>query len=84
MKTMKMPGFTAEASLFKMAKYYWQNMTLRPANPDGVQPAASHGWTVDQSCYDDCIDDCLNVRHGPVRPGVCIRLCRNECRRALQ
>jgi len=83
MDDMKMPGFTAEASLFRMNKYYSQKMILRPANPDGVQPAASHAWGIDQSCYDNCIDDCLNGGHGPVHPSVCIRLCRNECRRPL-
>ena len=80
MKTMKMPGFTAEESLFTMVKYYRQTMALRPSHIDGVQPAASHGWEVDQSCYNDCIGDCFYGGHGPVHPSACIRFCQNECR----
>jgi hypothetical protein len=81
MRTMNMPGFTAEASLFPMDKSYQQTIALRPTNLDSVQPAAPHGWGIDQSCYDNCIDGCFD---GHVHPSVCIKLCRNECRTPLQ
>lgn len=74
MKTMQMPGFTAEASLFTMVEYYRQTMALRPTNLDSIQPAAS--------CYHDCIQDCFSDRGHP-HPGVCIRLCRSICRTSL-
>ncbi len=69
MKTNNTPGFTAEASLLTTDEHYWQPKTLRLANRDGVRPA---------TCYHDCISDCMSEGH--VHPGVCVRLCRNECR----
>jgi hypothetical protein len=68
MKTMKLPGFTAEVSLFTMNKNYPLTTGLRPANLDSVQPA---------SCLSQCVSDCRSFGH--VHPSVCIRLCRIEC-----
>jgi hypothetical protein len=68
MKTINVPGFTAEASLFTMHERYRQAMALRPTNLDGVQPA---------SCLSQCVTECRDFGH--VHPSVCIRYCRNEC-----
>jgi len=72
MKTMNLPGFTADASLLTMHKHYQGTMALRSTNLDGIQPA---------SCLSQCVGDCLSFGH--VHPSVCIRLCRNECGRLL-
>jgi hypothetical protein len=73
MATMKLPGFTAEASLFTLVEYYRQIMAFRPTVLDGVvQPA---------SCLSECVGDCLSDGH--VHPGACIRFCRSMCRKSL-
>jgi hypothetical protein len=68
MKTINVPGFTAETSLFTMHKHYQQATALRPTNLDGVQPA---------SCLSKCVSDCRAFGH--MHPGACVRLCRGEC-----
>jgi hypothetical protein len=67
MKTLSIPGFKAEASLFTMDKHYRQARTLRPTNLDSVQPASS--------CHDSCIGECF-ANGGS---GWCISYCRSVC-----
>jgi hypothetical protein len=61
MKRINMPGFTADASLFTIDRYYQQTMALWPTNLDGVQPA---------SCYNTCIGLCFSGVEACHRSGV--------------
>ncbi len=68
MKTINVPGFTAESSLLTMPRHYQQAMALKPTTLDRIQPA---------SCLSQCVTECRDYGH--VHPSVCIRFCRNEC-----
>ena len=69
---MNMPGFTAEASVYKTSERYHALVVVSHHQTDGaIRPA---------SCYIDCMSDCLDPELGPRKPGPCIRLCRLICR----
>jgi hypothetical protein len=82
---MKMPGFTAEASLYKMNARYQEAVKYRIGNTAAVRPAStqnvtlSAGSVIDHRCYSECVHECIHERGGP-KPGLCIRLCRSVCR----
>jgi hypothetical protein len=59
MKTVNMPGFTAEASLPTTDERYQMLGTL--------DPDASHGRVVPQFCYRDCVGGyCIWRCYGPI------------------
>jgi hypothetical protein len=73
MSTMRMPGFTGEASVYRTSQQYL--MTEAPAQACGaIQPASF----LDRRCYAKCrlTCDCSNF---PGPKGVCMRLCNAEC-----
>ena len=72
--TMHMPGFTAEASVYRTSRHY--QMTNAPAQAGGaIRPARF----VDDRCYTACRStcDCSDLT-GATR-GACHRACSREC-----
>jgi hypothetical protein len=74
---MNMPGFTAEASVYKTSERYHVLVAVSHYQTDGaILPA---------SCYGECMYDCLvkdpdiEGHIGRIRPGACVRLCRSIC-----
>jgi hypothetical protein len=69
---MKMPGFTAEASVYKTSERYHALVAVSHYQTDGaILPA---------SCMGECMYDCLQEPGiGRIRPGACVRLCRSIC-----
>ena len=66
---MNMPGFTAEASVYKTSERYHALVTVSDYQTDGaIRPA---------SCMGECVYECLQEGH--MRAGACVRLCRWEC-----
>jgi hypothetical protein len=64
---MNMPGFTAEASVYKTSERYHALVAVSHYQTDGaILPA---------SCMGECMYDCLE---GGMRGGACVRLCRSH------
>lgn len=81
---MNTPGFTAEASLYKMNARYQEAVIRGVSNTTAVGPASIQnvtrlGSAIDRECYGECVRDCIREPGGP-RPGACIRICRQVCR----
>jgi hypothetical protein len=65
---MKIPGFTAEASVVKTSERYHALVAVAHHQTDGaIRPA---------SCRSECMRDCRQA-HGSA--GLCVRLCRFVC-----
>ncbi len=70
---MNLPGFTAEASLFKASEYYHKTRTTLPGK-GMIQPAFWRGGCFkfcadqcdDSYCMRSCICRCLGGRHCPL------------------
>ena len=78
MLDMKMPGFTAETSVYTASERYHALVAVSHQTEGVIHPATG----VNHACYIDCMDDCLGggpVHTGPSRPGVCVRLCKGIC-----
>jgi hypothetical protein len=66
---MNMPGFTAEASVYKTSERYHALAAVSHYQTDGaILPA---------SCIGECMYDCREM--GGLGRGACLRLCRWEC-----
>jgi len=80
---MNMPGFTAEASLYKMSPLYFAFRSFGQAD-SAVQPQSC-----DPTCLDNCVADCpddFDCFDAPARQrAACfreVRACRAGCRSA--
>jgi hypothetical protein len=68
---MKIPGFTAEASVYKTSERHHLPVAFAHHQTAGaIRPASV-------SCRSECMHDCLQGGHA--RPGLCVRLCRVVC-----
>jgi hypothetical protein len=76
MRTMSMPGFTAEASVYRTSRHYL--ITQVPARAGGAIHPASF---VDPSCYVDCHLTCDCSGQTGANLGACILKCNADCRR---
>jgi hypothetical protein len=65
---MRMPGFAAEASVYRTSEHYPVTRAYRQT-PASIQPA---------SCIGDCFHDCMSFGH--MSASGCMTLCRVECR----
>ena len=77
---MKMPGFTAEVSLYQMRQRYVTGSANFLAASRGIYPAYQ-----DQNCLNDCLHDCGTVCAGEtgLDKSACIHTCARdnaECR----
>ncbi|WHZ26574.1 MAG: hypothetical protein OJF51_001369 [Nitrospira sp.] len=79
MRAINMPGFTAEASLYRMVRYYQTLGSDDSAEEAVVSPqqllAANNCYS---KCYLDCMD-CDRSRPGCPLPSVCASGCRCRC-----
>jgi len=67
-KINNMPGFTAEASVYKTRERY-ALVAVSHYHTDGtIRPA---------SCVGVCVGECLQYGHIPAQ--YCVRMCRLEC-----
>ena len=73
MSTMHMPGFTAEASVYRTSRQYL--MTEAPAQAGGT----IHPAFLDRRCYTACRStcDCFGLSGNTL--GACLRQCNREC-----
>ena len=75
MSTTRMPGFTAEASVYRTAGHY--RMTESPAQASGaIRPATF----LDRRCYAACRGTCDCSGLSGSDFGRCLRECNWECR----
>jgi hypothetical protein len=73
MNTMKMPGFTAEVSLYKAINHYHMIAAIHQA--DGTVHAAQFGPAY-LICFRRCFRACIA---GGGSGGQCSEECRSEC-----
>jgi hypothetical protein len=72
MNIMNMPGFTAEASLYKTINHYHMIEAIHQA--DGTVHAAQ----LDLDCYSQCISECIQSDGAGAQCGpACIDECSN-------
>ena len=72
---MRMPGFTAEASLFQASNYVFQASEHATDTPPGA--VIPQRGVCDGICYDDCREACAEL---PILRGRnCASLCRRAC-----
>lgn len=67
---MNIPGFAAEASLYRTDERY--QMTGRLSQePDSIRPS---------DCFSDCISNCFRLHIDPHFPGyLCLESCQSQC-----
>jgi hypothetical protein len=75
MSTIRMPGFTGEASVYRTSRHHV--MTEAPAQGGGaIRPA----HFLDLPCYHACRLDCDCSDLTGANRGACLRGCNAECR----
>jgi hypothetical protein len=72
MKTMKIPGFTAETSLHPASRQY--QMARAAAQNGAIRPSF-----LDRRCFIDCWSTCDCSDLTGSKRGACLRACRAEC-----
>jgi subtilisin family serine protease len=73
MNTINMPGFTAEASIYKRSRGYHIVVNAEPMREFLVIPQQ----ICDPNCLSQCISDCISGCAGDLD---CVRTCRPSCR----
>jgi hypothetical protein len=78
---MTMPGFDAEASLYRTLTLYSASRLLGQAG-GAVRPQSGCDWTCVDDCSADC-DDCWELPQGPLRTACYrgVQACNNRCER---
>lgn len=77
MSTMHMPGFTAEASVYRTSQQYSMTEAHAPAG-EAIRPASF----LDRRCYAACRSTCdCSGLYGWAK-GACLRECNRECHEA--
>jgi hypothetical protein len=65
---MRFPGFTAEASLYRVEGQYYTGRIPNQGKV-AIQPAIRP----DPDCFESCLENCQD------EPGFCFAVCNNEC-----
>ena len=80
---MSMPGFNAEASVYRTRTLYSANgLLLQPRG--AVRPQSGCDLTCVGDCWGDC-NDCWDLPQGPQRTaclrelGACLNSCKRDC-----
>lgn len=78
---MTMPGFDAEASLYRTRTLYSANVLLGQAR-GAVRPQSDCDLTCVDTCWTDC-QDCWELPQGPPRTAcyLGVQACKNRCNR---
>src|SRR5215218_2997676 len=74
---MNMPGFTADATLYKSSGSYRETMAFGRYAGEMIQPA--NGW-LDPRCYQACLDRCGCPDFPKAERNECLAECSPHCR----
>jgi len=75
---MKLPGFTAEASLFTTADTYSHQDKFSSIHSSSISPSFSLLLPdPDDNCTIPCLERCLNNRR--INPRLCSKVCSMIC-----